>query len=243
MGGKAAIALGLVAGAVVGGLLVGGAIALVPAPAPSVTPAPEPTALATTAPSAPPGPGAGPESSARPSAEPAGEAPPPGTVDPSPGAPSPDASPDAAGAFNIGQPAPDLRLPAVGGGTVDLASLRGKPVWVNLMATWCLPCRDELPLMQGFAARYEDDGLVILLVDVGEDEATVKSFLDELNVYLPAALDEDGAAQAAWGAAALPVHFWIDADGIVREWALGGLGPDLMAESLQKILSDTTVTP
>ena len=242
MGGKVAIALGLVAGVVVGGLLVGGAIALVPPPVPLLTPAPEPTALATAAPPAPsasPGPGTSPA----PSAGPAGEAPSPGTVEPSPGAPSPDASPAAAGAFNIGQPAPALRLPAVGGGTVDLASLRGKPVWVNLMATWCLPCRDELPLMQGFAARYEDDGLVVLLVDVGEDEAAVKSFLDELNVYLPAALDEDGAVQAAWGATALPVHFWIDADGIVREWALGGLGPDLMAESLQKILPDTTVTP
>jgi cytochrome c biogenesis protein CcmG, thiol:disulfide interchange protein DsbE len=126
---------------------------------------------------------------------------------------------------------------------VDLASLRGKPVWVNLMATWCLPCRDELPPMQGFAARYEDAGLVVLLVDVGEDEAAVKDFLDELNVYLPTALDSDGAVQAAWGAAALPVHFWIDKDGIVREWALGGLGPDLMAASLQKILPDETVTP
>jgi len=126
---------------------------------------------------------------------------------------------------------------------VDLASLRGKPVWVNFMATWCLPCRDELPLMQGYAARYEDEGLVTLLVDVGEDEAAVKAFLDDLNVYLPAALDGDGSAQAAWGATALPVHFWIDADGIVREWALGGLGPDLMAVGLQAIMPGVEVTP
>ncbi len=131
----------------------------------------------------------------------------------------------------------------MGGGTVDLASLRGKPVWVNFMATWCLPCRDELPLMQGYAARYEDEGLVTLLVDVGEDEAAVKAFLDELNVYLPAALDADGSTQGAWGAAALPVHFWIDADGIVREWALGGLGPDLMTVGLQAIMPGVEVTP
>jgi thiol-disulfide isomerase/thioredoxin len=125
---------------------------------------------------------------------------------------------------------------------VDLASLRGKPVWVNFMATSCPECRDELPLMQGYAAEYEDAGLVVLLVDVREDEAVVKGFLDELNVYVPAALDKDGTAQADWGAAALPVHFWIDEDGIVRERALGGLGPDAMAAGLQTILPAETVT-
>jgi thiol-disulfide isomerase/thioredoxin len=233
MGGKVAIALGLVAGVVVGGLLVGGAIALAPVPPtpPAASPVPSvaPTALATAAPTSVP-------------TTPPGQSPDPSLAPPA-GAPSPDASPGAAGAFAIGQPAPPLRLPAVGGGTVDLAALRGKPVWVNLMATWCPPCRDELPLVQGFAARYEDAGLVTLLVDVGEDEALVKGFLDELNVYLPTALDKDGAVQAEWGATALPVHFWIDKDGIVREWALGGLGPDVMAESLQKILPDETVTP
>jgi thiol-disulfide isomerase/thioredoxin len=234
MGGKGAVVLGLVAGVVAGGLLVGGAIALVPGPATPPLLSPEPTEAPAVEPTPP----------ASPSPEPSTTG---TTPDPSQAVagdtPSPETSAGAAGAFNIGQPAPPLRLPAVGGGTVDLASLRGKPVWVNLMATWCLPCRDELPLMQGFAARYEDAGLVTLLVDVGEDEAAVKSFLDELNVYLPAALDKDGTAQAEWGATALPVHFWIDKDGIVREWALGGLGPDVMAESLQKILPGETVTP
>jgi hypothetical protein len=97
--------------------------------------------------------------------------------------------------------------------------------------------------MQRYAASYEDAGLVVLLVDVGEDEAAVKAFLDELNVYLPTALDADGAVKSAWGVAELPVHAWIDADGIVRKWALGGLGQDLMAASLQTILPGETVTP
>lgn len=238
MGGKVAIALGLVAGAVVGGLLVGLAIALVPVQAPAPVPTAAPTATASPAPpTAPTDTGTTPD----PSTAPGNSAPSPDLASPDAGT-TPDASPVAAGAFNIGQPAPPLRLPAVGGGSVDLASLRGQPVWVNLMATWCLPCRDELPLMQRFAAKYEDAGLVVLLVDVGEDEAAVKAFLDELNVYLPAALDEDGTAQAEWGAAALPVHFWLDEDGIVREWALGGLGPDLMTESLQTILPDESVS-
>ena len=126
---------------------------------------------------------------------------------------------------------------------MDLASWRGHPVWVNFMATWCLPCRDELPLMAGYASRYRDDGLVVLLIDEREDAATVSSFLSDLGVTLPAGLDQNGAALADWGALALPVHFWVDADGVIRDAALGGIGPDLMARGLGSIMPGVAVTP
>lgn len=230
MGGKTAVALGLVAGLVAGGLIVGGVIALVPVPGAG---SPEPA----------------------PSLEGEASAPPPASEAPSaseaatPAAPSASAAPaepsesTVAEAFGIGEPAPPLVLPLVGGDTIDLVSLRGKPVWVNFMATWCAPCRDELPLMAGFAARYEDTGLVILAVDVREDEAAVQTFFQDLNIFFPVGLDKDGKAQAEWGAVALPVHFWMDADGIVRDGALGGLGPDIMAAGLGRILPGVNVTP
>jgi len=60
---------------------------------------------------------------------------------------------------------------------------------------------------------------------------------------LPVGLDSDGTAQAAWGARALPVHFWIDKDGIVGDAALGGLGPDAMGTGLGSSLPVVTVTP
>jgi thiol-disulfide isomerase/thioredoxin len=229
MGGKTAIALGLVAGLVAGGLIVGGVIALVPAPG-SVAPA-----------------------SSAPADPPASEA--PASVAPSVSAPAGSEAPSAsaarlepsastvAEAFGIGEPAPALVLPLVGGDTIDLASLKGKPVWVNFMATWCAPCQDELPLMAGFAARYEDTGLIVLAVDIKEDEAAVQAFFGDLKLVFPVGLDTDGRAQAEWGAVALPVHFWVDADGIVREGALGGIGPDLMAQGLTTILPGVTVTP
>ena len=131
----------------------------------------------------------------------------------------------------------------VGGGSIELAALRGKPVWVNFMQTTCPPCIDEFPLMNGFAVRYADSGLVIVAIDIKEDAATVKAFADRLYATFPVGLDSDGTAQRAWGALALPVHFWIDTGGIVRSGALGGIGPDVMASSLQKILPGTTVTP
>lgn len=226
MGGKTAIALGLVTGVVVGGLLVGGLVAFLPgtvsgapSPTPTAVPTPFPSTAPTPEPSAPPAPSATAPTSAEPPPTTSGQA------------------------FGVGAPAPALVLPKVGGGTIDLAALKGKPVWVNFMATWCPPCIDELPLMAGFAARYEDAGLVVIPVDVREDEAAVAAFLEGLGLSFPVGLDTDGAAQAAWGAVALPVHFWIDKDGIVRDGALGGIGPDVMATGLGSILPGVTVTP
>jgi cytochrome c biogenesis protein CcmG/thiol:disulfide interchange protein DsbE len=231
MGGKGAIALGLLAGIIAGGAMVGGALALLPAPAPVSLPTPSPTIT----PTAPPTPSTTPvpvPSSAAPSASAA----------PSSSATA-SASPAADVNFGIGRPAPPLSVPRVGGGTVDLAALRGKPVWVNFMATWCPSCRDELPVMNGLASRYAKDGLVVVLVDVREDAATVKGYLDSLKVALPAGLDASGAAQGAWKALALPVHFFVDKAGIVRDAAVGSVGPDLMAKGLQAILPGVTVTP
>ena len=235
MGGKTEIALGLVTGIVVGGLIVGGLVAFLPGtpvatPAPTAAPTPYPSSAST----------------------PAASASPVASASPAPAASSPVASslpvaePSAttgAEAFGVGQPAPALVVPKVGGGTIDLASLKGKPVWVNFMATWCPSCVDELPLMAGFAARYEDTGLVVVPVDVREDEAAVAAFFKGLGLTFPVGLDTDGAAQAEWGAVALPVHFWIDKDGIVRDGALGGIGPDVMATGLGSILPGVTVTP
>ena len=139
--------------------------------------------------------------------------------------------------------APALAMPKVGGGTIDLASMSGKAVWVNFMQTTCPPCVDEFPIMSGFAARYADKGLVVVAVDIRENEGTVAAFAKRLSATFPVGLDADGAAQQAWGAYGLPVHFWIDKMGIVRDGALGGIGPDVMARGVASILPGVTVTP
>ncbi len=230
MGGKVAITAGLVTGILAGAALIGGILLLAPSPPPpEASPSPVPSTAAT----------------ASPLPSPSAETSPPETS-PTAAAASPGASPVPSGGdsgFGVGEPAPVLVVPQVGGGEIDLASLRGKPVWVNFMATWCPPCRDELPAMGGFAARYEDTGLVVVLVDVREDEAAVAAFAKGLGVTIPIGLDGDGAAQDAWGAYALPVHYWVDAEGVVRDGALGGIGPDIMAAGLQSILPGVEVTP
>ena len=224
MSPRLAILAGLLSGILVAALVLGGIFVLAPegtAIVPTPSPIPSPSASP-----ASPSPSADASASAGPSA-------------------SAGASASGSALFGIGQPAPALVVPQVGGGgaTIDLASLKGKPVWVNFMATWCPPCQDEFPLMNGFAARYAADGLVVLAIDVKEDEGTVAAFAESLGATFPLGLDSNGEAQAAWDALALPVHFWIDADGIVRDGALGGIGPDIMARGLQSIMPGVTVTP
>lgn len=156
---------------------------------------------------------------------------------------SPEPSVATPGLFHVGEPAPALVVPQVGGGTIDLAALRGKAVWVNFMATWCPPCQDEFPLMNGYAARFADDGLVVVAIDVKEEEGQVAAFAQTLGATFPLGLDGDGRTSEAWDALALPVHFWIDKDGIVRDGSLGGIGPDVMADGLRTILPGVDITP
>jgi cytochrome c biogenesis protein CcmG, thiol:disulfide interchange protein DsbE len=227
MSPRSTIVAGLSTGVVVAVALFGGILAFAPEPAASPTPLPS-VAIAT----------ATPEPTAVPSVAPSASASASASTTPS--------GPVTGGLFGIGSPAPALVVPQVGGGVIDLANLRGQPVWVNFMATWCPPCIDEFPLMNGFAARYAADGLVILAIDVEEEEGVVAAFAERLGATFPLGLDLDGSAADRWkAAAALPMHFWIDADGIVRDGALGGIGPDVMARGLQAIMPgvDVTVEP
>lgn len=141
----------------------------------------------------------------------------------------------------VGKAAPALVAPGLDGATIDLSAFKGKPVWVVFTGTYCPPCRDEYPLMNGYAARYSNDGLVVLAIHVKEDAATVKPFVTSLNVTFRVALDGDGSRAKAWDAVALPVHYWIDSQGIVRGAALGGIGPDVMTRNLAKILPDVVI--
>ena len=166
-------------------------------------------------------------------------------AEPGTGGPGASAS-EAAGTPRTGTAVGDLAPPLVadrlGGGTIDLAQLRGQPVWVNFMATWCPACRDELPLMQGYQAEL-GARMAIVLVDVREDPATVASFASSLGITLPIGLDTNGRAQDAWGAFALPIHYWIDAAGVVRAVAFGTLAPPQFHADVQTVLPGVQLQP
>jgi cytochrome c biogenesis protein CcmG, thiol:disulfide interchange protein DsbE len=220
---RLSILAGFLAGVAAAALVIGGILAFAPEPGAAPTPPPQPSASLSVLPSLEPSPT--PTTSAAPSA-------------------SPTASAGASAAlFHIGEAAPALVVPQVGGGIIDLANLRGKPVWINFMGTYCPECLDEFPLMTGYAARLADSGLVVIAVDVKEDEGVVAAFAERTGATFPLGLDGDGSAAARWDAVVLPVHFWIDKDGIIRDGALGGIGPDVMSAGLRTILPGVEVEP
>lgn len=217
MGPRAAVLAGLAAGAGTALAVIVAVAILVPDPA---ILGPSSGGAASSAPSGTPGPLSSPAASA--------------STAPSPSGPA---------LFHVGEAAPTFVVPQLGGGEIDLAALRGRPVWLNIMRTDCPPCRDEFPVMSGFAARYAATDLVVVAIDTREDPDLVAAFVASVTTTFPVGLDEDGAVADAWDAVVLPVHFWIDREGIIRAGALGGIGPDVMAANLQVILPEVTVTP
>jgi len=126
-----------------------------------------------------------------------------------------------------GEPAPPLSLQRLDGGRTSLADELGHPVIVNFWATWCVPCRKELPLLAG-AAR-STPGLVVLAVDEGEGASDVRSFLhDVLGASQPllVLLDGDQSAGDRYAVTGLPVSVFIDAGGAVRAVHVGQLSTD-----------------
>ena len=120
----------------------------------------------------------------------------------------------------IGRSAPDFAWVDVQGERQRLADLRGRVVVVNFWATWCAPCREELPALDALA---RDDGVVVLAVNLHQDPEQALGFLGSLGVRdLRALLDPDGETSRRYGVVVLPVTVFIDSHGTVRHVEHGG---------------------
>ncbi len=121
----------------------------------------------------------------------------------------------------VGQPAPDLALTMLDGSQAKLSDFRGKVVLLNFWATYCQPCRDEMPDLEVVYKEVAERGGVVLAVDQKEDAATVQRFLAEFAITFPIALDDQGAAGIIYGLTGIPETFVIDKDGILRYKKIG----------------------
>lgn len=115
-----------------------------------------------------------------------------------------------------GQATPPLALPLLDGGTWMLSGARGKVVAINFWASWCEPCRAEMPSLELMATRHEPEGLVVVAVNFKESEATMRRFRDQAQLTVPLLRDADGAVAKAWQVRIFPTTLLVGRDGRAR---------------------------
>lgn len=119
--------------------------------------------------------------------------------------------------------APELNLTDLDGNSVSLADYRGNVVLVNLWATWCPPCTEEMPTLQAFYETYRSNGFVLIAIDQGETTNEVLPFAKELDLTFPIWMDQDSLASRAFNTMNLPSSYVVDRDGRVRLMWIGGI--------------------
>ena len=135
--------------------------------------------------------------------------------------------------------APDFELKTTDGETVKLSDLRGQAVLVNLWATWCPPCRAEMPAIEKVYNDYKDQGFVVLAVNMTYQDtfADIAPFVDEYGLTFPILLDETSNVGSAYQLRSLPSSYFIDRDGIIREVVIGGpMAEALLRTRVEEIL-------
>ena len=136
----------------------------------------------------------------------------------------------------IGNPAPDFTLQTIDGQTVTLSALRGKPVIVNFWASWCVPCREEFPLLVGAYSQYSEQGLQIVGVIHEDGPQTATDFAKQYGATWPLVLDPSEVAWNAFHGSFVPVSYYIDRDGIVRAVSYGPPPSGFLDDQIRQIL-------
>ena len=128
----------------------------------------------------------------------------------------------------VGAPAPGYATTALDGDSVSLAALRGKVVLLNIWATWCHPCRTEIPELRALQAKYKDRGLELVGVSVdadGTDEA-IRGFMNEFRMNYRIWRDPDERVSTTFLAIGVPATYLIDRDGVLRWRKTGPIAPN-----------------
>jgi cytochrome c biogenesis protein CcmG, thiol:disulfide interchange protein DsbE len=147
-----------------------------------------------------------------------------------PGAPGGGATP------RVGEPAPEFRLERLSGGPLALADLRGRPVIVNFWASWCPPCRREVPDLDEAARQHGDSGLAVVAINLDEERAAVQRYAAALELTLTIGLDQGGRVSALYNVVALPTSFFVERQGIVRDLNMGALTATALQAKVARVL-------
>lgn len=136
----------------------------------------------------------------------------------------------------IGQAAPDFELQTIEGKSYKLSDLKGKPVMINFFATWCPPCRAEMPALQEAFAEYEAEGFIILAVNLNESDVAIRSFIERYNLTFPIIVDKQDKVSKAYDIVPLPTSYFVDRNGIVQGKWTGEIRKEQLRALIKKIL-------
>ncbi|OCA83377.1 cytochrome C biogenesis protein [Bacillus sp. FJAT-27225] len=139
---------------------------------------------------------------------------------------------------NKGDLAPDFQVQTLDGKSIRLSELRGKKVILNFWASWCPPCKAEMPHMQDFYSGTENKDIEILAVNLTDTERNsghIKEFAKEYRLTFPVLLDEDGEVGRTYQAVTIPTSYFIDSAGIIRQKVVGPMDKEMMSELSQSM--------
>ena len=138
--------------------------------------------------------------------------------------------------------APDFTLNTIDGEIIKLSNLRGQAVLINLWATWCPPCRAEMPDMQHAYEHYNEQGFSILAINATNQDSlsAVKDFVSEHELSFPILLDTQGDVSRLYQLRSLPTSFFVDSEGIIQEVIIGGpMSEALLLTRIDNLLLET----
>jgi len=135
-----------------------------------------------------------------------------------------------------GRPAPAFSLKTLDGDTASLSEYAGHPILINFWASWCKPCRSEMPLIIAEYQAHQQGGLAVLAIDLADQEGSAKDirkFQAEFQLPFPVLLDEKGKARKLYALRGVPTSVFVGSDGVVRS-----VNPGASAGQTQSCLSD-----
>jgi peroxiredoxin len=135
----------------------------------------------------------------------------------------------------IGQQAPELSLPDLQGQTVELSDYRGQVVLLNFWATWCGPCRLEVPGLVAVYERLKERGFTVVAVNLGEPREQVEAFAGSNAMSFPILLDQSASSQRLYPTRGIPTSLLLDREGVVRQVVVGAMNEGMIAELVEPL--------
>ncbi len=136
----------------------------------------------------------------------------------------------------VGYMAPDFTLPTLNGESFALSDQLGRPLVLNFWATWCPPCRAEIPFFQAAARKFHGQ-VTIAGIDDGEPAPLVATFANEMGMRYPVPLDQDGAVSRAYRVNSLPTTFFVDSSGVIHSIHIGIISQAVLEERIMQLLT------